>query len=114
MIQLRKDVELIPSLSPNVEDQLLRCLGKEVEIYSKKISGTKCFLCPFRVLSRSFYLRRHLMYHCKKNMYVADIRSPQLNVIRAIFDQRLITTALLDDGNINSDLLQLSASLIAR
>ena len=46
-------------------------------------------------------------------MYVADIRSPQLNVIRAIFDQRLITAALLDDGNINSDFLQLSASLIA-
>ena len=46
-------------------------------------------------------------------MYVADIRSPQLNVIRAIFDQRLITAALLDDGNITSDLLQVSASLIA-
>ena len=49
MIQLRNDVELIPSLSPNVEDQLLRGLGREVEIYSLKISGSKCFISPFRV-----------------------------------------------------------------
>ena len=114
MTQLGHAIDLIPNLSPNVEDDLLRCLAREVEIYSTNISGTKCLLCPFRVLSRSFYLRRHLAYHCKENMYVADIRSPQLNVIRAIFDQRLITFPLLNEGIITPDLLQISASLIAK
>ena len=114
MTQLRHAVDLIPDLSPNVEDELLRCLAREVEIYSKNITGTKCLLCPFRVLSRSIYLQRHLAYHCKENMYVADIRSPQLNVIRVIFDQRLITSPLLNEGSISPDLLQVSASLIAK
>ena len=114
MTELRQAVDRIPNLIPNVEGILLRCLAIEVVIYSKNITGTKCILCPFRVLSRSFYLRRHLTYHCEKNMYVADIRSPQLNVIRAIFDQRLITSPLLNEESITPDLLQVSASLIAK
>ena len=39
--------DLLPVLEPNVEDQLLRYLASEVEIYSKNISGTRCLLCPF-------------------------------------------------------------------
>ena len=50
------------------------------------------------MLSRKFYLRSHLMYHCKENFYVADIRSPQLNIIRAIFDRRLATYPLAIEG----------------
>ena len=113
MFQLTNTAHLIPDLSPNVEDQLLRCLATEVENYLKNITGKKCFLCPFRVLSRKFYLQRHLMYHCKENFYVADIRSPQLNIIRAIFDRRLATYPLLNEGSITPDLLHQSATLIA-
>ena len=49
MIQFRHALDLIPNLSPNVEEELLGCLAREVEIYSMNISGKKCLLCPFRV-----------------------------------------------------------------
>ena len=83
MNQITMIGDLLPDLRSNVEDQLLRCLAREVEIYSRNFKGTRCFLCPFRVLSRSSYLRRHLSYHCKENMYLADKRSPQRYVVRA-------------------------------
>ena len=60
--------ELIPEISPNVEDKLIICLAKEVQLYTKSMKGTKCLLCPFRVLSRFSYLRRHLQYHCRENI----------------------------------------------
>ena len=49
MVQFRHALDLIPNLSPNVEEELLGCLAREVEIYSMNISGKKCLLCPFRV-----------------------------------------------------------------
>ena len=110
--QIKMFGDLLPGLRPNVEDQLLRCLAREVEIYSKDFKGTRCFLCPFRVLSRSSYLRRHLSYHCKENMYLADKRSPQLYVIRAIFDHRLVTASISLGEFAPSDLLKQSAALI--
>ena len=103
----------IPDLSPKVEEDLLRCLATEVDMYSKNIQGKKCLLCPFRVLSRAFYLRRHLAYHSLKNMYVADRRSPQLNVIRAIYDRRRAIFPISIEVCDTPNLLQQSAMLIA-
>ena len=105
--------QLIPDLNPKVEEDLLRCLATEVEIYSKNILGKNCLLCPFRVLSRAFYLRRHLAYHSEKNMYVADRRSPQLNVIRAINDRRRAIFPISIEVCNTPDLLKQSAMLIA-
>ena len=48
--------ELIPEVSPNVEGKIIISLAKEVKLYTKSIKGTKCKLCPFRVLSRFSYL----------------------------------------------------------
>ena len=77
---------LIPSLSLNVEDDLKRCLALEVELYSKNVQGKKCLLCPFRTFDRPSRLISHLKFHCEKNIYMADIRSPQRAVIRAYYD----------------------------
>ena len=104
--------ELIPEVSPNVESKLIICLAKEVKLYTRSIKGTKCKLCPFRVLSRFSYLRRHLQYHCRENMYVANLRSSQLNVVRAIFNRRLAITPISIDDNLKPNLLRLSASFI--
>ena len=104
--------ELIPEISPNVEDKLIICLAKEVQLYTKSMKGTKCLLCPFRVLSRFSYLRRHLQYHCRENMFVASLRSSQLNVIRAIFNRRLAITPVSIGENLKPDLLRLSAAFI--
>ena len=87
---LKKVVLLIPETNSNVEDRLLKTLAREVEIYSNNLTGTKCFLCPFRVLSRFSSLRNHLKNHYKKSSYIADIRSPQMNVVRTIFDSLYI------------------------
>ena len=105
--------KLIPDLCPKVEEDLLKCLATEVEIYSNNVVGKKCLLCPFRVLSRASYLRRHLAYHSETNMYVADRRSPQLTVIRAIFDRRRAIFPLSNDVCDTLDLLKHSAVLIA-
>ena len=103
--------ELIPEVSPNLEGKIIICLAKEVKLYTKSIKGTKCKLCPFRVLSRFSYLRRHLQYHCKENMYVASLRSSQLNVVRA-FNRRLAITPISIDDNLKPNLLRLSAIII--
>ena len=103
--------ELIPEVSPNVEGKIIISLAKEVKLYTKSIKGTKCKLCPFRVLSRFSYLRRHLQYHCKENMYVASLRSSQLNVVRA-FNRRLAITPISIDDNLKPNLLRLSAIII--
>ena len=105
---------LIPNPNPNVEDRLLKTLAREVDIYSKNFRGTKCLLCPFRMLSRPSYLLKHLKYHCIKSTYIADIRSPQLNVIRSIFDHRLSVSPISNEGVITPDLLRVSAELIAK
>ena len=103
--------ELIPEVSPNVEGKIIISLAKEVKLYTKSIKGTKCKLCPFRVLSRFSYLRRHLQYHCKENMYVASLRSSQLNVVRA-FNRRLAIAPISIDVNLKQNLLRLSATFI--
>ena len=46
-------------------------------------------------------------------MYIADIRSPQLNVIRAIFDHRLTIDPISNEYVDKPDLLRVSATLIA-
>ena len=70
---------------PCVKDQLKFCLAKEVELYSTNVQGTKCRLCPFRTFDRVSRLQNHIKYHCEKNMYMSDLRSPQLSVIRAYY-----------------------------
>ena len=111
---LKKVVLLIPETNSNVEDRLSKTLAREVEIYSNNLTGTKCFLCPFRVLSRFSSLRNHLKYHTIKSSYIADIRSPQLNVVRAIFDYRLAIDPISNEDVDTPDLLSLSATLIAK
>ena len=76
----------IPALSPDVDRHLLDCLSKEVTLYSVNVVGNKCLLCPFRSFGRAAGLKRHLKYHCEKNMYLADIKSPQHGVVRAYYD----------------------------
>ena len=105
---------LIPESNPNVEDRLSKTLAREVEIYSNNLTGTKCSLCPFRVLSRFSSLRNHLKYHCKKNMYIADICLSHMNVVRAIFDYRLAIDPISNEDVDTPDLLSLSATLIAK
>ena len=78
--------ELIPMLSPNVENQLKYCLANEVKLYSTNAHGKKCWLCPFRTFYRSSRLQKYLKYHCEKNMYMAYIQSPQLLLIRSYYD----------------------------
>ena len=87
-------VELLPDLVPDVENLLKRCLAQEVELYLLNAEGKKCDLCPFRAFSRVGRVQGHLKYHNVKNMYVASLRSPQLNVIRALFDHRRTLTCL--------------------
>ena len=72
---------LIPALSPDVEDQLKFSLANEVKLYTTNAHGKKCRLCPFRTFDRFSRLQNHLKYQCVKNMYMADIQSPQLLVI---------------------------------
>ena len=105
---------IIPVLKPDVENQLLRYLADEVEIYSQNITGKRCLLCPFRVLSRTNHLRRHLLYHCKENMYLADKRSPQRYIVRSIFDQRNVSSPLSFKESFTPDLLQQSAILLSK
>ena len=80
------NIASLPPLKPAIEENLLLCLSKEVDAYSNTILGMKCHLCPFRTLSSKHFLRTHLKYHCEKNMYLADRRSPQRAVVRAYFD----------------------------
>ena len=104
----------IPNIQPMVYEKLLRCLYKEVKAYKNNIRGVKFILCPFRTFSRLDYLKAHLKYHCSKNMFLADVRSPQRLVVRAYFDycQAIETIMRRDDDYL--DLLQYSASIIKK
>ena len=88
------------------------CLKKEVAAYTESVKGTRCLLCPFRSFSRLRNLKAHLKHHSFKNMYLADVRSPQRQVVRAYFDySRSVTpVAAMEAEPIN--LLQYSASQI--
>ena len=44
------EVDLLPELAPDVEALLRKCLQEEAEIYVTTKPGTKCDLCPFRIL----------------------------------------------------------------
>ena len=106
------NVEDIPDLNPKVQDYLMICLCREVTAYIRTVQGTKCHLCPFRRFSRLGYLKVHLKHHCPKNMYLADLRSPQRSVVRAYFDY---CQAIAHIGNVkpqNLDLLKYSASIM--
>ena len=52
--------EALPTLNPAVEDALLEFLRVEVSEYIISLHGTKCELCPFRVVSSFKYLKKHL------------------------------------------------------
>ena len=103
---------LIPSLFLNVEDDLKRCLALEVELYSKNVQGKKCLLCPFRTFDRPSRLKSHLKFHCEKNIYMADLRSPQRAVIRAYYDQCKTVGPIFTLHSEKRDFLQYSANLI--
>ena len=81
-------------------------------MYMKHFHGKKCELCPFRAFKRTLSFHGHLKYHKEENMYLADIRSPQLNVIRALFDYRRSVSCLKPLAAESPDLLHKSASLI--
>ena len=105
--------ELTPTLSPNVENRLKYCLANEVKLYSTNVHGKKCRLCPFRTFERFSRLQNHLKYHCEKNMYMADLQSPQLLVIRSYYDycQSIGPITPINFGNLK--LLERTADLIA-
>ena len=107
------NADLIPPLNPNVEDHLMQCLANEVELYKANLVGKKCLLCPFRSFERIRNLKKHVKHHCMKNMFMADIRSPQRTVIRALYDyyKSTGTISYLKVNNLN--LLQHSASTIS-
>ena len=60
--------DLIPPISPNVEDHLMQGLADEVELFSKNLHGKKCLLCPFRAFNRNSHLKKHIKHHSMKNM----------------------------------------------
>ena len=78
--------EVITPLSPNVEAQLIHCISTEVAVYTENIVGRKCILCPFRTFDRLSRLKKHLESHCEKNWFLADKRSSQRAVVRALYD----------------------------
>ena len=92
----------------------MKTLAKEVEIYSKNLHGLKCLLCPFRAFQRFSRLKKHVKYHSMKNMYLADIRSPQRAVVRALYDYFLSNGPISNSEIGNLCLLQQSAVLIAK
>ena len=103
----------IPELSPCVEDTLMQCLANEVQLYSTTLRGMKCQLCPFRSFDRLSRLQNHMKYHCAKNIYMANVKSPQRMVIRAYFDYIVSTGPILSIDFEKMELLKWSADLIA-
>ena len=105
---------LIPDVSPNVEDHLMEHLKEEVKLYSTNIHGLKCLLCPFRKFNRRIAHKEHCKFHCEKNMYMADSRSPQRSVVRALYNYHLSTSPISKGGTGSLNLLHQSATLIAK
>ena len=102
----------MPMLNPNVEKTLMQLLKNEVDEYSNSLQGTKCLLCPFRILSSLHYLKKHVVNHCDKNMFIASRRSPQRAVVRAVFDYFAATTPIALTVSTCPKLLHESAVLI--
>ena len=99
-------------LNPNVEKTLMQLLKNEVDEYSNSLQGTKCLLCPFRILSSLRYLKKHVVNHCDKNMFIASRSSPQCTVVRAIFDYYAAKTPIALTVSTCPKLLHESAVLI--
>ena len=108
------NVASIPAVSPNVEQLLMTLLAKEVESYFATTLGKRCLLCPFRAFDRTGRLKAHKSHHCAKNKYVADDRTHQLAVVRALYDHHLSIAPLVPFHASSTPLLALSASLIAK
>ena len=106
--------EFIPSVSPNVEHHLMQILAKEVAVYTSNLQGVKCHLCPFRTFDRFSRLKNHCKHHCIKNKFMADSRSPQRWVIRALYDYHQSNCPILNVGTDDLNLLHQSAVMIAR
>ena len=103
-------MDTLPVINPLAEEKLIRCLKKEVEVYTANVKGTKCMLCPFRAFSKLASLKVHLKYHCSKNMYLADVRSKQRLVLRAYYDYCQAVDPIVTVKKFN--LLQYSATVI--
>ena len=114
MVSPHINVDNIPALSPNVEQHLMLLLAEEVDSYFATIQGKKCLLCPFRAFDRTSRLKAHKAHHCAKNKYVADGRSHQLAVVRAMYDQQLIIAPLVPFLASSTPFLARSALLIAK
>ena len=108
------NVDSIPAVSPDVEQLIMTLLAKEVESYFAIIQGKRCLLCPFRSFDRTERLKAHQSHHCLKNKYIADGRSHQIAVVRALYDQHLCIAPLVPFDTSSLTLLALSASLIAK
>ena len=104
----------IPAVSPNVEQLLMTLLAKEVESYFATTLGKRCLLCPFRAFDRTGRLKAHKSDHCAKNKYVADGRSHQLAVVRAMYDHQLVIAPLVPFLASSTTFLAPSALLIAK
>ena len=110
-------VQFMPPVSPNVEHDLMEHLAKEVALYTSNLQGVKCLLCPFRTFDRHSRLINHCKHHCMKNMFMADSRSPQRAVIRALYDYQQSNCSILNVGTDDfhlHNLLHQSAVMIAR
>ena len=108
------NIDSIPAVSPNVDQLLMNLLCKEVESYFAIIQGKRCLLCPFRSFDRTERLKAHQSHHCSKNKYIADGRSHQLAVVRALYDHHLSIAPLVPFYASSTHFLALSASLIAK
>ena len=79
-------LDSLPDINPLAEEKLMRCLKKEVDVYTTNGKGTMCLPCPLGAFSKLASLKVHLKYHCSKNMYLADVRSKQRLVLRTKYD----------------------------
>ena len=55
------NIDSFPTLNPAMEDALKECLRAEFAEYTSTLQGTKCNLCPIRVL-----WSLHFKHHCIK------------------------------------------------
>eukprot|EP00495_Collosphaeridae_sp_1-RS-2012_P000025 TRINITY_DN0_c189_g1_i1.p1 TRINITY_DN0_c189_g1~~TRINITY_DN0_c189_g1_i1.p1 ORF type:complete len:96 (-),score=1.25 TRINITY_DN0_c189_g1_i1:39-326(-) len=76
---------ITPSLKPTVEDDLLFVLGKRLMLIPAQFSDRNAIYAHFEHWLAKRYHILHMKYHCQKNMYLTDKRSPQRAVVRAYF-----------------------------
>ena len=78
--------EVITTLSLDVEAKIIQCISTEVAGFTENAVDRKSLLCPFRTFDRLSRLKKHLESHCEKNWFLADKRSSQRAVVRALYD----------------------------